>query len=147
MSSLAPAEIQALARLLDELDYYQILEIPPEAPTSVVKKAYHSISRRFHPDANRSLEPEIRGALEQIARQGGRVDLLLTDVVLPGMSGRELAGALAPQHPHVRVLFATGYTDDPALHGPHADRELALLAKPFTREGLARKIREVLDGT
>ena len=53
MAVLAPAEIRALARVIDELDYYQILEISRKASTSELKRAYHASSRRFHPDAHR----------------------------------------------------------------------------------------------
>lgn len=69
MSALVPAEIQALARVIDELDYYQILEISREASSSELKRAYYSSSRRFHPDANRHLEDGLREALERIAKR------------------------------------------------------------------------------
>lgn len=69
MARLAPAEIRALASLLDELDYYQILEIPRDAPGSAVKRAYHTVSRRLHPDTNRDLDAELREALERIAKR------------------------------------------------------------------------------
>jgi curved DNA-binding protein CbpA len=66
---LAPEEIKALARLIDELDYYQLLEIPRDAPGSAVRRAYHGLSRRFHPDANRGLPADLRTALEVIAKR------------------------------------------------------------------------------
>ena len=69
MANLAPAEIRALAKLIDELDYYQLLEIPREASVSQLKKAYYETSRRFHPDANRHLEGELRAAVEAIAKR------------------------------------------------------------------------------
>ena len=69
MGNLAPAEIRALAKLVDELDYYQLLEIPRQATGSELKKAYYESSRRFHPDANRHLDPELRVAVEQIAKR------------------------------------------------------------------------------
>ncbi len=69
MAMQAAAEIRALARILDELDYYEVLEVRPEAPTSAIRAAYHKTSRRFHPDANRHLEAELRIPVERIARR------------------------------------------------------------------------------
>lgn len=69
MPALAPVEIKTLAGMLDELDYYQVLEIDPAVPASGVKRGYYSVSRRFHPDANRHLQGEDRTALERIAKR------------------------------------------------------------------------------
>ncbi len=69
MGNLAPAEIRALAKVIDELDYYQLLEISREATSSELKRAYYESSRRFHPDANRHLTGELRSALEVIAKR------------------------------------------------------------------------------
>jgi len=66
---LEAAEIRALAGLLDELDYYQLLEAPCEASTSELKKSYYALSRRFHPDANREQPADVRAAVEQIAKR------------------------------------------------------------------------------
>jgi DnaJ-class molecular chaperone len=65
----APAEIKALVKLIDELDYYQILEVPRDAPASVIKSGYYSVSRRYHPDANRGLRGEVRRELESVAKR------------------------------------------------------------------------------
>ncbi len=74
-----------------------------------------------------------------------RIDLLLTDVVMPRMNGRELAEAFERQRPETRVLFASGYTDDASLlHGIRTD-ELLFLQKPFTATELLRRVRSVLD--
>jgi len=64
-----PAEIKALAGLLDELDYYQLLETEPGCKASELKRAYYGVSRRFHPDANRHRPNDIRQAAEQIAKR------------------------------------------------------------------------------
>lgn len=69
MGNLAPAEIRALAKVIDELDYYQLLEVSRECSTSELKRAYYESSRRFHPDANRHLAGELRLALESIAKR------------------------------------------------------------------------------
>ena len=69
MSGLEPAEIRALARMLDELDYYQILEIDRSAQAPEVKRAFHDSCRRFHPDGHRHLAGDVREDLERIARR------------------------------------------------------------------------------
>ncbi len=65
--SLAPSEIVALARIIEELDYYQLLHLERDANAGQVKRAYHETSRSFHPDANRNLEGETRDAAKRIA--------------------------------------------------------------------------------
>ncbi len=75
----------------------------------------------------------------------GRIDALLTDVIMPNMSGGDLAHLLREKSPGLKVLFMSGYTDDMiASHGVLAG-ETQLIQKPFTAEGLGRKLRDVLD--
>ena len=69
MPALAPAEVKALVKLMDELDYYQILEVPRDAPASGIKSGYYAVSRRYHPDANRGLGSEVRRDLELVAKR------------------------------------------------------------------------------
>lgn len=86
-----------------------------------------------------------REALQLLRSRPGKVDLVVTDVVMPEMSGRELADAVRTAQPGTRVLFVSGYTDDAVVR--HGVREAAdaFLQKPFTPLGLARKVRQVLD--
>ncbi len=72
--------------------------------------------------------------------------LLVTDVVMPRMGGRELAGRLAALCPNVKVLFLSGYTDDQMVRHGVSEQEVAFLQKPFTLSALAHKARAVLDG-
>jgi PAS domain S-box-containing protein len=85
-------------------------------------------------------------ALMIAERHRGPIHLLLTDVVMPQMSGRRLAEELASLRPETKVIYISGYTDDAIVHHGVADNQTsAFIAKPFTPEGLTAKIREVLD--
>ena len=85
-------------------------------------------------------------ALELSERHVGPNNVLLTDVVMPGMSGRELAHRLLQGRGTLRVLYMSGYTDDAVLRHGVLEEGMAYLQKPFTPDQLARKVREVLDG-
>jgi PAS domain S-box-containing protein len=75
----------------------------------------------------------------------GAIHLILTDVVMPGMSGRELCTRLTPLYPGVKVIYMSGYTDDAIGHNGVLDPGTAYIQKPFTPDALERKVREVLD--
>jgi PAS domain S-box-containing protein len=85
-------------------------------------------------------------ALELIRRHTGSLDLLVTDVVMPGMSGPDVAGAVAAMRPGTQVLYISGYTDSSVGHHGLLEPGIAFLQKPFDAEVLTRKVREVLDG-
>lgn len=74
------------------------------------------------------------------------VDVLITDVVMPGMSGRELSARLSASFPMTKVLYLSGYTEDAIVHEGVLEPGTAFLQKPFTLHALARKLREVLGG-
>jgi CheY-like chemotaxis protein len=79
-------------------------------------------------------------------QQTGFIHLLLTDVVMPAMSGRELAHHLLAIKPDLKVLFMSGYLDDVGVGSDMDERKTAFLQKPFTPEVLARTVRDLLDG-
>jgi two-component system cell cycle sensor histidine kinase/response regulator CckA len=83
-------------------------------------------------------------ALEAVHARGGRVDVVVTDVVMPRMTGTELAAALAGEHPGVKVLFMTGHTEDATLLGRFATGEAEVIQKPFTSEALLTHLRRIL---
>jgi CheY-like chemotaxis protein len=86
--------------------------------------------------------PEAARAVEG---HGGPVHLLVTDVVLPGVGGRELAESLRAGHPGLLVLFVSGYTEDAVVRHGIREEQVHYLQKPFSPSGLLRKVRQVLD--
>jgi CheY-like chemotaxis protein len=111
-------------------------------------------------------EPEVRGLARDILHQqgytvleaadgdealrigrehGGPIHLLVTDVVMPLMGGRELADRLRAGRAETKVLYVSGYTDDAILHQGVSETAMAFLPKPFTASALAHKVRAVLD--
>ena len=84
-------------------------------------------------------------ALRICERHQGAIHLLLTDVVMPGMSGRVLADRLALLHPATKVLYTSGYTDHAIVNRGVLATGTAFLQKPYAPETLARKVRDVLD--
>ena len=88
-----------------------------------------------------------KAALLMIEQPEHHIDLLLTDVVLPGMNGRQVADAVMASRSEIKVLFMTGYSRNAIVHQGRLDRGVALIQKPLSRKALALKVREVLEGS
>jgi len=84
-------------------------------------------------------------ACEDAAREGRPIDALLTDVIMPGMNGRDLAAKLRGVYPRLKVVFMSGYTDDVIGHHGVLEPEVRLINKPFKVAELERQVREALD--
>ncbi len=84
-------------------------------------------------------------AVRFVERNGSPLDLLITDVVMPGMSGPQLAQQLRGKHPDLRTLFLSGYTQDAVSAAELGDQRNAFLAKPFSRRALAEKVRSLVN--
>ena len=84
-------------------------------------------------------------ALQIAGRHKERIDLLLTDVVMPQIGGKELYDQLKPLRPHLKVLFTSGYTENAIVHQGELAPGVAFLQKPFSPIFLTHKVREILD--
>jgi CheY-like chemotaxis protein len=114
-----------------------------EDEEGVRRLAEHMLAQLGYQVLSAASGPE---ALGVAAPHGGPIDLLLTDVVMPQMSGPAVAEALRPRHAGMRVLYMSGYADDAGVRHGALDRGAALLQKPFSMAVLAKKVREVLEG-
>jgi len=84
-------------------------------------------------------------AMRLVEKQRSQIDLLVTDVVMPGMGGPDLAEALRPRFPQMKVLFSSGYTDDTVVRHGLLQEKVAFLRKPYTPLTLVKKVQQVLD--
>jgi CheY-like chemotaxis protein len=102
----------------------------------VLEQAGYTVLEASHPEA----------ALQAVERHPGTIDLILSDVVMPGMSGRLMAERLAVRHPAARLLFMSGYLDDVLARQKTAANDVGFLQKPFTPAALLERVRAILDG-
>ena len=86
-------------------------------------------------------------AIEIAENRGNEIDLLLTDVVMPGIDGHQLAEEFSRRFPEIKILFVSGYTDDPGMRQGIINDRVAFLAKPYSPAALAAKVRSVLDNS
>src|SRR5450631_790850 len=131
----------------------------PGVPAQKIEKGYETVLlvedeanlRRLTSDYLRSqgytvLEaPEGDAAIRVSESYPGPIHLLLTDVIMPGMNGRELATRLSKDRPETRILYMSGYTENAIGHNGTLDAGITLLQKPFTLPDLKSKVRELLD--
>jgi len=134
-----PAVIETGARTGPRFETILLVEDQP-----MLRELTHTILQRQGYQVISSGNPE--QALGKANAYAGTIHLLLTDVVMPGMSGRALAEQLLKSRPKMKVLFISGYAEDIILHGDNVDAGARFLSKPFSQETLDRKIRELLDG-
>ena len=106
---------------------------------SLGREVLAELGYRVHP------APSGPDALRILIEQKPAIDILVTDVVMPGMSGRELAERITATLPELPVLYVSGYTRDAVLREEIAGAGIAFLEKPFTAMMLARRVRETLD--
>ena len=144
---------------LPRVDHAVELIAPTQVPVDELSRGSETILLAEDEEAVRSFARELlesRGyqvleakggheALEVGGRYKKRIHLLLTDVVMPQMSGAELVKHLAPLHPETKVLYMSGYGDHAVVQHGLLDASTVFLRKPFTADVLARKLREVLD--
>jgi CheY-like chemotaxis protein len=137
----APEHIDRPAESMDVLGGSESVLIIEDS--AIVRSLAADILNRY---GYRTIEaPGSKEALEWVASHEGTIDLILTDVVMPELSGREVATRLLKVRPHARVLFMSGYAQDAVLRHGVLTAGVAYIQKPFTPSQLARKVREVLD--
>jgi len=126
-------------------------EIPHGSETILLledEDMVRNLTRQILESAGYKVVEAARGeeAIKRFKAENGSIDLLLTDVVMPEMSGKEVADRICELRPSAKVLFMSGYTDEAIVHHGVLDSNVQFIQKPFTPAALAIKIREVLEG-
>jgi DnaJ-class molecular chaperone len=131
---------------MDELDYYQILEVPRDAPASAIKQGYYAVSRRYHPDANRALQGEARSNLERVAKRVTEA----YSVLRSARRRRAYDGQLAKDQHAVRIRLAEADSqaekktlEDHLGTTPNGRRFFALARADIDRNDLDSAIRNL----
>ncbi len=131
----APAGVQELVSGVETILLVEDEEVVREMAMEILQECGYQVLQ-----AEDGLE-----ALRLARQHTGEIHLMLTDVVMPKMSGRELADQITHSRPHLKVLYMSGYTDDAIVHHGVLDEGTAFLGKPFSMHALALKVREMLD--
>ena len=84
-------------------------------------------------------------AIALVEKEDLKLDLLMTDIVMPTMNGREVAAKLQPRLPLMKVLYTSGYTEDVIAHHGVLEKGLSFIGKPYSPQALAKKVRQLLD--
>jgi DnaJ-class molecular chaperone len=144
VSALAPTEIEALARIIDDLDYYQLLHLKPSASPRDVKNAYFASSRAFHPDLYRGLGPSLRAAIAIIAKRISEAYSVLRDPRRRPAYDKQLdAGG------DVRIQLASsekqpaGRPDEITARSPQGRQYLGLANADLQREDYVAALRNL----
>ncbi len=135
-SSVEPGELAVLEGGAETLLVTEDDDAVREIAVSILRSAGYKVLEAANGDE----------ALEVYKRYGGPVDLLITDVVMPGMSGRKLAERLGAMCPGIKVLYMSGYTDNIIAHHGVLDEGMKFIQKPFSRSDLLKRVRRVLSG-
>ena len=135
---------------LDERKEESVKEVPQGSETIVVVEDEEIVrklaARLLRKQGYQVLEaPDGGRAFMLCEAYGDRIDLILSDVVMPGMSGRQLVERLQKIHPEAKALYMSGYTNNVIVHHGVLEKGIDFIQKPFTLESLARKVREVID--
>jgi DnaJ-class molecular chaperone len=140
---LAPTEIKALVRIMDELDYYQLIHVAPGASMRELKRAYYSTSRSFHPDANRHREAELRCAVAKISKRVTEAYTVLRDPLRREAYDRMLAEGSGVRQQLSQAQEATRQSSAPAGDTPQGRQYWSLAQADLARGDFAAAARNL----
>lgn len=146
-NAMPPSEIKALARIIDDLDYYQVLHVPRGATSGAVKRAYHETARAFHPDAHRHTAPEVSASVERIARRVMEAYTVLRDPRRRRVYDDQLASTDGAAR-RIRISAAEAEVErraDEETHGrtPNGRRYFAIARSDLDRGDTSAAIRNL----